>query len=73
MVRIYRDGVDVWCLGFLDGGAHPKSSIVIGGHQMEDNLLQFDLESKILGFTSSVLVHGTMCANFNFTVNNSLR
>lgn len=73
MVRIFRDGVDVWCLGFLDGGAHPKSSIVIGGHQIEDNLLQFDLESKRLGFTSSVLVHDTMCANFNFTINNNLR
>ncbi|KAI3449617.1 hypothetical protein Pfo_006282 [Paulownia fortunei] len=61
MVRIFRDGIDVWCLGFLDG------------HQMEDNLLQFDLESKRLGFTSSVLVHGTMCANFNFTTNSNLK
>ncbi|GFP97835.1 basic 7s globulin [Phtheirospermum japonicum] len=72
MVRIYREGIDVWCLGFLDGGAHPTTSIVIGGHQMEDNLLQFDLESGRLGFSSSVLVHGTMCANFNFTTNNNL-
>ncbi|KAL0435761.1 UNVERIFIED_CONTAM: putative aspartic proteinase GIP1 [Sesamum radiatum] len=73
MVRIFRDGVDVYCLGFLDGGPHPRSSIVIGGHQMDDNLLQFDLESNRLGFSSSLLVHGTMCANFNFTTNNNLR
>ncbi|KAL7151374.1 hypothetical protein ABFS83_04G026400 [Erythranthe nasuta] len=72
MVRIFRDDVDVWCLGFLDGGSHPKSTVVIGGHQMEDNLLQFDLESKRLGFSSSLLVHGTMCGNFNFTTNNNL-
>ncbi|KAL3644859.1 hypothetical protein CASFOL_010039 [Castilleja foliolosa] len=71
MVRIYREGIDVWCLGFLDGGVHPKTSLVIGGHQMEDNLLQFDLETGRLGFSSSVLMHGTMCGNFNFTTNNS--
>uniref|UniRef100_A0A5B6ZLU4 Putative basic 7S globulin-like n=1 Tax=Davidia involucrata TaxID=16924 RepID=A0A5B6ZLU4_DAVIN len=67
MVRIARKDADVWCLGFADGGANPRASIVIGGHQMEDNLLQFDLESKRLGFSSSVLVHSTTCANFNFT------
>lgn len=60
---------DVWCLGFLDGGANARTAIVIGGHQMEDNLLEFDVESQKLGFSSSVLVRGTMCANFNFTSN----
>ncbi|XP_011079830.1 basic 7S globulin-like [Sesamum indicum] len=73
MFRIFRDGVDLYCLGFLDGGPNPRSSIVIGGHQMDDNLLQFDLQSNRLGFSSSLLVHGTMCANFNFTTNNNLR
>ena len=73
MVRIVEEGVDVWCLGFMDGGVRPKTSIVIGGHQMEDNLLQFDLETKRLGFSSSVLVHHTMCANFNFTSNKNLK
>lgn len=74
MVRIFRDGVDSWCLGFLDGGNHPKApAIVVGGHQMEDNLLQFDVESERIGFTGSVLVYGTMCANFNFTRNEQLR
>lgn len=72
MVRIASEGVDVWCLAFVDAGANPQSSIVIGGYQMVDNLLQFDLESNRLGFSSSVLVHETMCANFNFTVNSSL-
>ena len=73
MVRIVEEGVDVWCLGFMDGGVRPNTSIVIGGHQMEDNLLQFDLETKRLGFSSSVLVHHTMCANFNFTSNKNLK
>ncbi|KAG8370715.1 hypothetical protein BUALT_Bualt13G0012100 [Buddleja alternifolia] len=42
MVRIRSENVDGWCLGFVDGGLEPKSSIVIGAHQFEDNLLQFD-------------------------------
>jgi hypothetical protein len=70
MVRV---GADVWCLGFVDAGVRPKTSvfagdpsIVIGGHQMEDNFLQFDLESMRLGFSSSVLSRGTSCASFRF-------
>ncbi|OMO77728.1 Peptidase A1 [Corchorus capsularis] len=59
-------GGEVWCLGFVDGGVNPRTSVVIGGHQMEDNLLQFDLESNRLGFTSSVLLKGTACSSFNF-------
>ncbi|CAK9147076.1 unnamed protein product [Ilex paraguariensis] len=73
MVRIVRKGVDLWCLGFVDGGANPRTAIVIGGHQMEDNLLQFDLGLKRLGFSSSVLLHRTTCSNFNFTTNNNLK
>lgn len=67
MVRIQRNGTDAWCLGFVDGGAEARAAIVIGGHQVEDNLLQFDLGSMRLGFSSSVLVRGTTCADFNFT------
>lgn len=43
------------------------SAIVIGGHQIEDNLLQFDLATSRLGFSSSLLFRQTTCANFNFT------
>ncbi|KAJ8547511.1 hypothetical protein K7X08_011097 [Anisodus acutangulus] len=72
MVRIVRDDVDVWCLGFLDGGIKTRTSIVIGGHQMEDNLIQFDLEQQKLGFSSSVLAYNTSCSNFNFTTASNL-
>ncbi|XP_042517090.1 probable aspartic proteinase GIP2 [Macadamia integrifolia] len=58
---------DVLCLGFLDGGSNPRTSIVIGGYQLEDNLLQFDVAKSRLGFTSSLLFRQTTCANFNFT------
>ncbi|CAI9762167.1 unnamed protein product [Fraxinus pennsylvanica] len=60
---------DVLCLGFVDGGVNPTTSIVIGGHQIEDNLLQFDLATSRLGFSSSLLFRQTTCANFNFTSN----
>lgn len=55
---------DVLCLGFVDGGLKPMTSIVIGGKQMEDNLVEFDLESNKLGITSSLLRMGTSCSNF---------
>ncbi|KAL2486992.1 Eukaryotic aspartyl protease family protein [Abeliophyllum distichum] len=58
---------EVLCLGFVDGGVNPRTSIVIGGHQIEDNLLQFDIATSRLGFSSSLLFRQTTCANFNFT------
>ncbi|PIN03064.1 Aspartyl protease [Handroanthus impetiginosus] len=66
MVRIKNEGVDAWCLGFMDGGLNTRTSIVIGGHQLEDNLLEFDLERERLGFSSSLLLRGTTCADFDF-------
>lgn len=62
MVRIEN----AWCLGLVDGGPNPKTSIVIGGHQIEDNLLQFDLERERFGFCSSLLLQSTTCADFDF-------
>lgn len=59
---------EVLCLGFVDGGnEYIKTPIIIGGHQLEDNLLQFDLANKSLGFSSSLLFSRTTCSNFNFT------
>lgn len=66
MVRITRRKREFLCLGFIDGGANARTSIVVGGYQMEDNLLQFDLEAMRLGFSSSVLARGTTCADYKF-------
>ncbi|KAL5232570.1 hypothetical protein ABZP36_031346 [Zizania latifolia] len=52
------------CLGVVDGGDAPETSVVIGGHMMEDNLLEFDLEKSQLGFSSSLLFRQTNCNNF---------
>ncbi|KAF3495912.1 hypothetical protein DY000_02058305 [Brassica cretica] len=63
MVTVRRD---VICLGFLDGGVNARTSVVIGGLQLEDNLIEFDLASNRLGFSSTLLGLRTNCANFNF-------
>ncbi|VVA89809.1 unnamed protein product [Arabis nemorensis] len=58
---------DVICLGFVDGGVNARTSVVIGGFQLEDNLVEFDLASNRFGFSSTLLGRRTTCANFNFT------
>ncbi|KAM7462691.1 hypothetical protein LguiA_030812 [Lonicera macranthoides] len=55
---------EVMCLGFLDGGLGSKTSIVIGGYQLEDNLVEFNLGTSMLGFSSSLLMKGTSCSKF---------
>lgn len=57
------------CLGFVEAEPRPKyvigwptTSIVIGTHQLEENLLVFDLVSSQLQFTSSLLAHGKSCS-----------
>ncbi|KAK9664828.1 hypothetical protein RND81_14G071500 [Saponaria officinalis] len=60
---------NVMCLGIVDGGMNAKTAIVIGGYQIENNLLEFDLGKNRLGFTSSLQNNGgTTCGNFNFTL-----
>ncbi|KAK1416990.1 hypothetical protein QVD17_26112 [Tagetes erecta] len=58
---------EVACLAFVDGGATSEHAIVIGTFQFEDNFLEFDLQNSTLGFSSSLLLKKTSCANFNFT------
>lgn len=60
-----KDGT-VACLGIVDGGVDQVTSIVIGGHQLENAILEFDLERSSLGFTASLLGSRTSC-NFNYT------
>ncbi|CAJ1941266.1 unnamed protein product [Sphenostylis stenocarpa] len=63
MVRVSHEVV---CLGFLDGGENPKNSIVIGGYQLEDVLVQFDLATSMVGFSSSLLTKKTKCSYIKF-------
>ncbi|WOH12882.1 hypothetical protein DCAR_0832391 [Daucus carota subsp. sativus] len=48
MVQVSKD---VSCLGFVDGGVDSRTSIVIGGHQIEENLLEIDFKASTLGFS----------------------
>ncbi|CAM8995069.1 unnamed protein product [Rhodiola kirilowii] len=73
MVQVSKEVV---CLGIIDGGLSFQTStesiglvtsIIIGGHQLENNLLQFDLAASKLGFRSSLLLRQTTCSGFNFT------
>lgn len=57
---------DVVCLGFLDGGSDTTTSIVIGAHQMQDNLFQFDIAASRLAFTSTLLFEEAECSNIKF-------
>ncbi|CAL5198755.1 unnamed protein product [Lathyrus oleraceus] len=65
MVKVNEN---VLCLGIVEvglkelGGLEP--SFVIGGHQLEDNLLEFDLVSSKLGFSSSLLLNKASCSSF---------
>ncbi|MFS7975880.1 putative nepenthesin [Helianthus anomalus] len=60
---------NVLCLAVINGGSNPRTSVVIGGYQLENNLLQFDIATSTLGFSSTLLGRQTTCANFNFTMN----
>ncbi|KAL8171318.1 hypothetical protein V2J09_023122 [Rumex salicifolius] len=62
---------EAWCLAFVEAGGRPKPwwttvspAVVIGGSQMEDNLLEFDMDRSKLGVTSSLLRLGTTCSQF---------
>lgn len=67
MVQVSKD---VMCLGFVrvkQADIFPWHGMVIGGYQLENNLLQFNVAKSVLGFSSSLLFYQTTCANFNFT------
>lgn len=67
MVQVSKE---IMCLGFVSvkqADILPWNAIVIGGYQLENNLLQFNVAKSMLGFSSSLLFRQTTCANFNFT------
>ncbi|XP_057757268.1 probable aspartic proteinase GIP2 [Arachis stenosperma] len=53
---------NVACLGVVDGGKNAMTAVVIGAHQLEENLLEFDLVSNKLGFSNSLHLHNAMCS-----------
>ncbi|CAN6339530.1 unnamed protein product [Urochloa humidicola] len=53
-------------LGYGHGCQTP--AMVMGGYQMENNLLVFDEEKQELGYSTLLLFRQTTCNNFNFTM-----
>ncbi|KAH6810337.1 hypothetical protein C2S51_024099 [Perilla frutescens var. frutescens] len=64
MVRVSER---VMCLAFVEGQPNltgPTTAIVVGGYQLENHLMEFDLASSKLRFSSSLLLHDTSCSHF---------
>ncbi|KAI3724134.1 hypothetical protein L2E82_35901 [Cichorium intybus] len=53
----------VMCLGFVDGGLDMSGSVVLGGYQLEDRILEFNLGTGMMGFSPSMLIQGNNCSN----------
>ncbi|XP_074337788.1 putative aspartic proteinase GIP2 [Apium graveolens] len=53
---------ELLCLAFVDGGSLPRTSVVIGGLQLENYLIEFDLISSKVGISSSLLTRNTTCS-----------
>ncbi|TMW81905.1 hypothetical protein EJD97_007428 [Solanum chilense] len=56
---------DVMCLAFVGLEQTWEPSIVIGGHQLEEKLLVFDLPKKKIGFSSSLKLKQTSCSMYD--------
>ncbi|PON80163.1 Aspartic peptidase [Parasponia andersonii] len=59
MVRVNKNTL---CLGFVEGAS--DTNMVLGGYQLEDNFLLFDLSTSTLGFSSSIIPRGATCSHF---------
>nr|XP_043638112.1 probable aspartic proteinase GIP2 [Erigeron canadensis] len=57
----------VMCLGILDGGLGMNGLVVLGGYQLENRILEFNLGTSMMGF-SSLLMEGNDCSNIRETV-----
>ncbi|XP_074322108.1 putative aspartic proteinase GIP2 [Apium graveolens] len=55
---------EVLCLAFVDAGykSNPKTSIGIGGYQLENYLIEFDLDSSNVRISPSLLLVNTTCS-----------
>ncbi|KAG2273522.1 hypothetical protein Bca4012_045768 [Brassica carinata] len=52
----------VICLAFADGGKKPTEPMVIGTHQLQDYMIEFDLSTTRMAFSDSLLSHKTSCS-----------
>ncbi|KAH0741468.1 hypothetical protein KY290_034511 [Solanum tuberosum] len=57
----------VFCLAFVEGKKATGDAIVIGSYQMQNNLVEFDLARRRIGFTNSLFFRQTMCSDQFYT------
>lgn len=57
---------EVLCLGAVNGGPEQRHGVVLGGYQLEDVLLEFDLGASMVGFSRSLLLSQRSCSDFSF-------
>ena len=55
----------VICLAFADGGKKPTEPMVIGTHQLQDYMIEFDLSTTRMAFSDSLLLHNTSCSTWS--------
>ncbi|KAJ8899451.1 hypothetical protein K2173_018425 [Erythroxylum novogranatense] len=63
MVKVTSKHVDLWCLGFVDGGANPRTPIVIGGRQIGKKILCLILLYLILSHKISTIYFARFMRN----------
>ncbi|KAK1430060.1 hypothetical protein QVD17_12552 [Tagetes erecta] len=66
-------GDGVMCLGIVDGGLGMNGTMILGGYQLEDHVLEFNLGTSMMGFSSSLLMEGNSCSNIRETVSKSIQ
>ncbi|KAM3358068.1 hypothetical protein P3S68_020999 [Capsicum galapagoense] len=59
---------DVLYLAFVGRDQTWEPSIVIGGHQLEENFLVFDLPKKKIGFSSPLKLQQASCSKYDNTI-----
>ncbi|KAA8548592.1 hypothetical protein F0562_000276 [Nyssa sinensis] len=65
MVKVSNE---VMCLGFLDGGLNSRNSIVIGGYQLEDNLLEFNLVYQLTTEALTFFLRPILSVPFSYSM-----
>ncbi|KAF8048832.1 hypothetical protein N665_2382s0002 [Sinapis alba] len=59
---VERVSETVICLAFVDGGKKPNESMVIGTHQLQNYLIEFDFSTTRMAFSDPLLLHNTSCS-----------
>lgn len=59
---VVRVSETVICLAFVDGGKKPNESMVVGTHQLENYLIEFDLSTTRMAFSDPLVLHNISCA-----------